>query len=1013
MIPQDIKTEILSRANIKDVVEAFSPLTKSGKSFYTTCPMCKKDGKGKGLSVTPSKNMAKCFSCGFGCKPVNYLVKGQNMIYPDALHWLADYYNIEIKKTKPKSKKSKKDSYCFQQLKSSGLTPDDVKATIILDDNTEKEVPIFEAGTRDQYGRIASGDDMIIWYYDLDGKPCTFQKKHSSKSEHLFRVRWQNPDLHLDKSGKPIKYQSPANSGSHLFIPEVLRKAYQTNRKFKTLYLQEGEKKAEKSCKHGIMSAGIMGISNLIYNKNLPYELQLIIKKCNIQEVIFILDNDWDELSTHISSGDSADQRPRHFFSAVKKFKEFFRTYENIDIYLELYFATINKNKNNEKGIDDLLAGSLKDKEEKLRNDIEKAKKSDDGQGKYIRVNKITTMPDGKLAEFWNINSAEAFAEKYKEKLNGLKKFKIGKHQWRFDDESEKLILAQPLMDDEQFWESFQKTNSRGDTNTNYRFRYLYSYNFFKHRGFGRYHITGDKFQFILIDKKVVKIVDSYYIKDYAMDLAKEIVPKTELVDVMDMLYRGGKMYFGPDSLSNLDYLNPVFESASLNFQLLFFKDKFWKISAKGIEERMLTELENNIWSDKINDFDAKRLNTKMVDIDKITDESIKNLPKEKQDIFKPFLGQYSIDFSKDGEQCHYLKFLWNTGNFFWQNYIKIDSKGNRTEYTPEFSNEERFEMNLHMVNKMTAMGYLLHQYFDSANSKAVIGMDGKNSEVGASNGGSGKSIFGDAIGEVIPQVTISGKNKKLTEDPFIFEQVDERTDNVFIDDVRANLDFEFFFPPITGKLTVNKKGIGKFTIPKHLTPKFYIPTNHALNGEGNSFKRRQFFISFSNYYNDHHFPKDDFNIRFFDDWDQKQYNLFYNFSALCLETYFRFGLVEGPADRLERRRLRQQIGEEFLTWADGYYSYDEVNKSFNNQENINKAIPRKELFDDFLTNHSAQRKYVTATRFKTKFKNYCKYRSATFNPHKFKDKEETFPGADDKTGGIEYFTLADKNYNS
>jgi hypothetical protein len=1011
MIPKDKVSQIIESAKIKDVVESFSQLTKSGKSYYTVCPLCKKDGKGKGLSVTPSKNMAKCFSCGFGCKPVNYLVRGQKMVYPDALKWLAGHYNINVEPKPIKSKKNKKNSYCFLQLKASGLTPDDVKALVCFDENTEKEVPVFESGTRDQFGRICPGDDMIIWYYDLDGKPVTYQKKNSSKSEHLFRVRWQNPDLHLDKYNKPIKYQSPSGSGSHLYIPELLRRAYQDGRQFKTLYLQEGEKKAEKSCNHGIMSAGIMGISNLVYNKNLPFELQLIIKRCNVQEVIFILDSDWDELSTHLSSGGSADQRPRHFFSAVKKFREFFRTYENIDIYLELYFATINKNENKEKGIDDLLAGSLKGNENKLCDDIEAAKKSNDGQGEFICVNKITTMADGKLAEFWNINSAEAFVENYKDNLKDLKKFKIGKHQWRFD-ENDILVLAQPLMDDEMYWESYNKMNGRGETTTYYRFRYLYAYNFFKRRGFGRYHITDDKFQFVHIDKKVVRIVDSYFIKDYAMELAKEIVPKHELVDVMDMLYRGGKMYFGPDSLSNVDYTNPVFELSAFNFQILFFKDNFWKITASGIDERSLTELENHIWRDNINDFEAKQLKEKMVDIDLITEESIKKLSSDQQTIFEPFIGQYSIDISKEGKQCHFLSYVLNTGNFFWNNYIKYNEKGNRVKYESNLKLEESFEINLHLVNKMTAFGYILHQFFDSANAKAVIGMDGKNSEVGASNGGSGKSLFGDAIGWVIPQVSIAGKNKKLTEDPFIFEEVDERTNNVFIDDIRANFDFEFLFPFITGKFTVNKKGIGKFTVPRPLTPKFYIPTNHAINGEGSSFDRRQFFISFSDYYNDKHTPVDDFHMRFFDEWDGKQWNLFYNFCALCLQTYFKYGLVEGPVERLELRRLRQQIGEEFLTWADGYYSYDEITQVFSHPENVNKEIPRKELFDDFLDKHSAQRRYVTATRFKTKFKNYCKYRNAIFNPHKFRDKAETISGADDKSGGIEYFTLADKNYN-
>jgi hypothetical protein len=42
----------------------------------------------------------------------------------------------------------------------------------------------------------------------------------------------------------------------------------------------------------------------------------------------------------------------------------------------------------------------------------------------------------------------------------------------------------------------------------------------------------------------------------------------------------------------------------------------------------------------------------------------------------------------------------------------------------------------------------------------------------------------------------------------------------------------------------------------------------------------------------------------------------------------------------------------------------------------------------------------------------YCEYRKAVFNPHKFFDLEETRPGADAKTGGVEYFTIADNNYS-
>ena len=72
---------------------------------------------------------------------------------------------------------------------------------------------------------------------------------------------------------------------------------------------------------------------------------------------------------------------------------------------------------------------------------------------------------------------------------------------------------------------------------------------------------------------------------------------------------------------------------------------------------------------------------------------------------------------------------------------------------------------------------------------------------------------------------------------------------------------------------------------------------------------------------------------------------------------------------------------------------------------------PRKELYDNFIDRYPTQKRYTTPTRFKKKIKFYCKFRKAFFNPHKFFDPEETMAGADDKSAGVEYFTVADKNY--
>ncbi|MFZ4523264.1 MAG: CHC2 zinc finger domain-containing protein [Bacteroidales bacterium] len=1023
-ITQDCIQKILSVSKIEDVIGDFCKLERSGSSLYAKCPNCGKSGKGKGLIITPSQGIYKCFQCEYGGKsPVNFIMDRKNVTYPDAIKYLADRYKIvleeEEKPRGPQKKNGKKEpTFRDRQLSSSGLTDADQKATVYVNDQTKKVVDVFEAGTRDQYGKIVPGDDMIIWYYDLEGKPVMFTKPKGNKQEHLFRMRWQNQDLHHDKNGRPMKYSSPAGSGSHLFFPENIREAYRNRRVISRLFIQEGEKKAIKASKHGLMSVGVMGIQNIGHNNKLPYELQLIVQACKVEEVIFVLDADWDSLSNDLKPGARVDQRPYSFYWAVRNYRDYFKTFVNLGIYLEIYFAYILRDESipvYEKGIDDLLAGSLKERETDLFNDVKTSINEKDGKGKFIQINKITTVSDLKLLEFWSLQDSNSFATKYRDILQNIPEFDIGRHKWKFD-EAGKLVPTQPLQEDEQFWETMAKQDRKGNEYTQYRFRYLYAYNFLHRRGFGRIEMAGRQYALCHIIDKIVHIVEAYQVRDYIMEFSKAILAtnnKEVMVEVMDMLYRGNKMYFGPDSLGNIDFVKPVFEYADKRHQYLFFKNNYWKITAGGIEQKPLSDLQNYVWRDKVNDFDAALIGKVMVKVGQIDLDYIlahKLDPME----YESAIGQYHVEFTKEAKECHFARFVYNTGEFFW--YKIQDQKTRKKLDQDRRTMEEKMETNLHMVSKMTAIGYLLHKYRDKSCEKAVIAMDGKLSEVGESNGRTGKSIVGFAIGEVIPQCYIGAKSKDLENDPFIFEEVSEKTDSIFLDDVRANIDFEFFFPIITGKLTVNSKGQKKYTLSERDTPKMYLTTNHAINGSSSSFKDRQALVAFSDYYNEYFKPVDDFGINFFDEWDDRQWNLFYNFMADCLRLYFHAadqgwgynhsGLIQPPTDRLDQRRLRQFIGEDFLTWAGEYFNVEgpECINSMSVQ-NMNVPIPRAELYNDFLEKTPTQRKFITPHRFKKKMIAWCEYQLAKFNPQ-IQDKFGK-SGGDHKSGGIEYFTIA------
>ena len=206
---------------------------------------------------------------------------------------------------------------------------------------------------------------------------------------------------------------------------------------------------------------------------------------------------------------------------------------------------------------------------------------------------------------------------------------------------------------------------------------------------------------------------------------------------------------------------------------------------------------------------------------------------------------------------------------------------------------------NANVVCKMIAAGYLIHDFIDWANMKAVVMMDGTESEVGRSQGGTGKGIFGTQFEHICTVYWINGKRENLKEDKHIFSGVDERTHIIWFEDLRVNFDFEHLFPSITKATWVEKKGVDGFKLePK----KILLDTNHALNGNDNSHHRRQYLISFSDYYNKYRTVRDDFGHQFYEEWDWDQWNLFYNWIATCVQTYLRFGLrhaipQEGPQE--------------------------------------------------------------------------------------------------------------------
>ncbi len=94
MISQDDIQRIHEACRIEEVVGEFVFLKKKGANFWGLCPF--HNEKTPSFSVSPSKNIYKCFGCGAAGGSVNFVMQHENYTYPEALRFLAKKYNIEI-----------------------------------------------------------------------------------------------------------------------------------------------------------------------------------------------------------------------------------------------------------------------------------------------------------------------------------------------------------------------------------------------------------------------------------------------------------------------------------------------------------------------------------------------------------------------------------------------------------------------------------------------------------------------------------------------------------------------------------------------------------------------------------------------------------------------------------------------------------------------------------------------------------------------------------------------------
>ncbi|MDD6943373.1 MAG: hypothetical protein SOV24_03200, partial [Muribaculaceae bacterium] len=834
------------------------------------------------------------------------------------------------------------------------------------------------------------GGDMLIFYYDLYGNPVQYTQKGSRTLRNYVRVRYANPDLHTNDKGDPIKYQSPAGSTSPVYVPEVMRKLFKNKTHVETLFLQEGEKKAEKACKHGMYSLGLQGIANIGNKENgLIQDIQNFVQRCSVRNIVLIMDSDWNDLSRNIRVGERADMRPHTFACAVTKFKQYIRTFRNVEVDVDTWWGHVNVNENGDKGVDDLLVGSLKGREDELMKDINYAMNSHDGKGKWFDIHKITTISDAKIRDFWSLNDWPAFFEIHKDRLIDVPSFRLGSIRYKIEDG--KLVRNGSYSSDVDIFsiEKDSKDNDKVQLSYTETFRFLAASGFFR---LANADEGASGFDFIHIEDGIIDRSATYEMRDFILTYIM-----TNCKNPLVLEYFNSKLdVLLPDKkLERLEMRRDNFNNFEPDVQRSYYNNGQVEITSHSIKPELPI---NNVWRSRIVPRNFKRI--QIIDYIDTTGD------------------WFAIGFTPEGLKCEFVQYLINVSN----NYYSPDAPR-------EVTTDERFEWDQHIVNKITAIGYLLTDWKYPSDRKAVVIQDHRISEVGQAWGGAGKSVLGTAISHVVAQAGFDGKTFNPSDD-FALDGVSKATRNIFIDDIRTNFSFKSIFNWITGDLPVNPKGKTRFMIKAEDSPKILLTTNHAIkDADQGSVKRRIAYMEFSAWYNQDHTIVDDFGHQFFFDWDDYQWQLFDNFMAECVMYYLRSfelawnkkgeGVVPPPMRNIELRTLRQSMSETLLQWAEEYFDPT--------GSHLNSRISRKELFDSFkeyaggLQGHG-----VTSSNFKNKMKDFCKYKGYDFNRDKAiekpnggkiyysdwkpKHEEESFIGGDDKSNSCEYFTISQYN---
>ena len=271
-IPQQFLDDLLSRADIGEVIGARVPIKKAGREYKACCPFHSE--KTPSFTVVPDKAFYHCFGCGAHGNALDFLMEFDRLDFPEAVEELAGLLGVEVPREKTRSESSATAPIYEVLERAAAIFSRTLKDHAVAQDYLKSRGISGKTAKRFGLGHAPAGWDRII--RELGGNASRMRMLHEAglvinrddgKRYDRFRERVMFPIRDARArvvgfggrvlgDGEPKYLNSPEtpvfHKGRELY---GLYEARQANRDLKQLLVVEGYMDVVVLAEHGIDNA--------------------------------------------------------------------------------------------------------------------------------------------------------------------------------------------------------------------------------------------------------------------------------------------------------------------------------------------------------------------------------------------------------------------------------------------------------------------------------------------------------------------------------------------------------------------------------------------------------------------------------------------------------------------------------------------------------------------------------------------------------------------------------------